>query len=229
MALFHLLNCVALCFLPHVVYYHATPLAEFSVLRSVIHGAVIQLFTSFGKVVVLACLLPGTESAKHDLWKDGAQVLVSLIDIVGLFFALTSKWAHRSTSNEHKFQAVGLGWAFTDSLVRRAAPMWLGGFSPEFTLDHIMNALQSNIVLIQSLSFAAIGTLVFNKRSKPASAVPFLKISLGVHAVTPMLLSLVGANMGISGFPSLGLELACSVLFALSSWKLYQWCLVKQA
>lgn len=41
--------------------------------------------------------------------QDGAQVLVALIDMAGLWFALVSKFAHRNTSNAHKFQAVGVG------------------------------------------------------------------------------------------------------------------------
>lgn len=228
MSLFHFLNCVALCFLPHVVYYHATDMAEYDVLRSVVHGFVCQLGTSFAKVVVLAFLLPGTETTNQEWAKDGAQVLVALIDMAGLWFALVSKFAHRNTSNAHKFQAVGVGWAFADSVLKRAAPLWLGGFSPEFTFEHVQAALKSNVVLIQSLSFAAVGSLIWNKKSKPLNVVPMLKASLVLHAVAPIAMSLAEQHAHIPGFPALGMEFGVSVICALTSWKLYSWCTQKQ-
>lgn len=228
MSLFHFLNCVALCFLPHVVYYNATELAEYDVWRSVVHGFVSQLGTSFAKMVMLAFLLPGTEVTKQEWAKDVAQILVAQIDMAGLWFALVSKSPHRNTSNAHRFQAVGLGWAFADSVLKRAAPLWLGGFSPEFSLEHVQAALRSNIVLIQSLSFAAVGSLIWNKKSKPQNLVPLLKASLFLHAVAPMALSLTEQYAHIPGFPALGMELGVSIVCALASWKLYSWCTSKQ-
>lgn len=115
---------------------------------------------------MLACLLPGTELTKHDIWQarrsfdpkswffqDLAQVLVTLIDVLGLYLALTKKWIQKSISNEHRFQAVALGWAFGDSLLKRFLPMWLTGFSPEFQVENLIEAIRSNIFLVKPLSF----------------------------------------------------------------------------
>ncbi|CAD7702691.1 unnamed protein product [Ostreobium quekettii] len=228
MALFHFVNCVALCFLPHAVYYHATDMAEYDVLGSVMHGFACQLGTAFAKMVVLAFLLPGADAIHQDWAKDSAQMLVALMDVIGIWFALVSKFAHRNTSNAHKFQSVGVGWAFADSLLKRAAPLYLGAISPEFTYDHIQSAIRSNIVLIQSLSFAAVGTLLWNKKSKPQSLVPLLKLSLAVHALVPMAMSLAEQHLHIEGFIALGTELAISAACALTSWKLYSTCTSKR-
>ena len=98
-----------------------------------------------GAVVFILALLP------RDDWlvgQDVAQVIVGLTDLLGLYLALTQKWTHKSISNEHRFQAVGLGWSFGDSLLRRLMPMWVTGFTPEFSIDNVIEAIRSNIVMV---------------------------------------------------------------------------------
>ncbi|KAG8043238.1 hypothetical protein GUJ93_ZPchr0111g33296 [Zizania palustris] len=57
-------------------------------------------------------------------------------DVAGLYFALT-QLTHRNISQNHKFQAVGLGWAFADSVLHRLAPLWIGARGLEFTWEYI--------------------------------------------------------------------------------------------
>ena len=98
-----------------------------------------------GAYVFILALLPRDRRLVD---QDVAQVIVGLTDLLGLYLALTQKWTHKSISNEHRFQAVGLGWAFGDSLLRRLMPMWVTGLTPEFSIDNIIEAIRSNIVMV---------------------------------------------------------------------------------
>ncbi|KAF3456042.1 hypothetical protein FNV43_RR00685 [Rhamnella rubrinervis] len=75
--------------------------------------------------------------------KELLKALIGFIDVAGLYFALT-QLTHRNISQNHKFQAVGLGWAFTDSVLHRLAPLWVGARGLKFTWDYILQGLESN-------------------------------------------------------------------------------------
>ncbi|KAI3823342.1 hypothetical protein L1987_04777 [Smallanthus sonchifolius] len=73
--------------------------------------------------------------------------MIGFIDGAGLYFALT-QLTHRNISQNHKFQAVGLGWAFADSVLHRLAPLWMGARGLEFTWDYILQGFEANANLV---------------------------------------------------------------------------------
>lgn len=105
------------------------------------------------------------------------KALIGFIDVAGLYFALT-QLTHRNISQNHKFQAVGLGelfhwnilfmdtyiqpngniffmlagWAFADSVLHRLAPLWVGARGLEFTWDYILQGLEANANLVRLFS-----------------------------------------------------------------------------
>ncbi|KAL2504160.1 hypothetical protein Adt_19781 [Abeliophyllum distichum] len=159
MTVFHFFNCAILTFGPHAVYYSATPLSEYDTLGTSIKAAVVYLITALVKLVCLATFLNVSETDSFNPYQELLKALIGFIDVAGLYFALT-QLTHRNISQCHKFQAVGLGWAFADSVLHRLAPLWVGARGLEFTWDYIFQGLEANANLVLSLSLAALG--IFN-------------------------------------------------------------------
>uniref|UniRef100_A0A0D9ZDM0 BOS complex subunit TMEM147 n=1 Tax=Oryza glumipatula TaxID=40148 RepID=A0A0D9ZDM0_9ORYZ len=166
MTVFHFLNCAALTFGPHVVYYSATPLSEYDTIGTCVKAAVVYLGTALVKLVCLATLLKVPENDSFDPYQELMKIFIGFIDVAGLYFALT-QLTHRNISQNHKFQAVGLGWAFADSVLHRLAPLWIGARGLEFTWEYIFQGLEANANLVMTLSLAALGSLMWLRKNKP--------------------------------------------------------------
>ncbi|KAJ6940024.1 hypothetical protein NC651_006240, partial [Populus alba x Populus x berolinensis] len=108
MTLFHFFNCAILTFGPHAVYYSATPLSEYDTLGTSVKAALVYLGTALVKLVCLATFLKVSENDSFDPYQELLKALIGFIDVAGLYFALT-QLTHRNISQNHKFQAVGLG------------------------------------------------------------------------------------------------------------------------
>ncbi|KAK6131160.1 hypothetical protein DH2020_035100 [Rehmannia glutinosa] len=117
--------------------------SEYDTLGTSIKAAVVYLITALVKLVCLATFLKVSESDSFDPYQELLKALIGFIDVAGLYFALT-QLAHRNISQNHKFQAVGLGWAFADSVLHRLAPLWMGARGLEFTWDYILQGLEAN-------------------------------------------------------------------------------------
>lgn len=228
MGLLHAINCVALCLAPHLIYFQATPLAEYDVLKSAITGFSCQCATTFIKAVLLATFLPAAQSSSIIGIRDLIYLAVSLVDVVGLWYSL-ARCQHRNTSNAHKAQAVGLGWAFGDSVLKRLFPVLHGAFKPDFNLSFFFTAVQSNIVLAQSISFATVGVLTWNKKSRAAWALPLLRVDLLLHALVPTIISLAQEKHVLGMAKLILLDVVATAVLAVSSWQLYLGTSLKQA
>ncbi|KAI9100101.1 hypothetical protein K1719_024319 [Acacia pycnantha] len=77
----------------------------------------------------------------------GTSIKVAVAYLVTAIVKLT----HRNISQNHKFQAVGLGWAFADSVLHRLAPLWVGARGLEFTWDYILQGLEANANILGNL------------------------------------------------------------------------------
>ncbi|KAL2520994.1 hypothetical protein Fot_24917 [Forsythia ovata] len=209
MTIFHFFNCAILTFGPHAVYYSATPLSEYDTLGTSIKAAVVYLITSLVKVLfVSATFLNVSESDRFDPYQELLKALIGFIDVAGLYFALT-QLTHRNISQNHKFQAVGLGWAFADSVLHRlAAPM----------------GLEANANLVLSISLAALGSLMWLRKNKPKTLIPIIYVCAGIVATMPSITSYL--RLGLEWhFPKVvGFELFTSLVMAFISWQLYSAC-----
>lgn len=223
MGLLHALSCLALTLAPHVIYYFSTELAEHDARKSCMYGAISSCICTVIKAVLLATFLPGTSATSaYGLYlRDTVFILVSLVDVVCLWAALT-KWTHRNISNAHKLQAVGLGWGFADSLLRRAPLLLAAVWRNEQTWEFVQYGVQSNIQLIRAISFAAVGTLIWAKKGRINVPMPVLRLALLAHVLLPAAISILEHHHVLNGFRALAVELAITVPFALTSWKLYQ-------
>ncbi|KAK6131156.1 hypothetical protein DH2020_035101 [Rehmannia glutinosa] len=151
------------------------------------------------------------------------KALIGFIDVAGLYFALT-QLAHRNISQNHKFQAVGLGWAFADSVLHRLAPLWMGARGLEFTWDYILQGLEANSNLVLSISLASLGSLMWLRKNKPKALIPIIYACAGILATMPSITSYLRQGLGWHFPKVVGVELFTSLVMALVSWQLYVTC-----
>ncbi|KAL3351585.1 hypothetical protein AABB24_019921, partial [Solanum stoloniferum] len=225
MTVFHFFNCAILTFGPHAVYYSATPLSEYDTLWTSIKAAVVYLFTALVKLVCLATFLnvSESESDNFDPYQELLKALFGFIEVAGLYFALT-QLTHRNISQNHKFQAVGLGWAFADSVLHRLVPLWFGARGLEFTWDYILQGLEANANLVFSISLAALGSLMWLRKNKPKTLIPIIYACAGIVATMPTIISYLRRGLGWHLPKVVGFELFSSLLIAFISWQLFVAC-----
>ncbi|KAM1875131.1 hypothetical protein EV1_042268 [Malus domestica] len=223
MTVFHFFNCAILTFGPHAVYYSATPLSEYDTLGTSVKAALVYLGTALVKLVCLATFLNVSDSESFDPYQELLKALIGFIDVAGLYFALT-QLTHRNISQNHKFQAVGLGWAFADSVLHRLAPLWLGARGLEFTWDYILQGLEANANLVLSISLAAFGSLIWLRKNKPKTLVPLIYICAGLVATMPSITSYLTRGWGWHFLDVVMFELGTSLVMALISWWLVAEC-----
>ncbi|KAL5683934.1 hypothetical protein ACJX0J_010319, partial [Zea mays] len=147
--------------------------SEYDTIGTSIKAAAVYLGTALVKLVCLATLLKVPENDSFDPYQELMKVFIGFIDVAGLYFALT-QLTHRNISQNHKFQAVGLGWAFADSVLHRLAPLWIGARGLEFTWEYIFQGLEANANLVMTLSLAALGSLMWLRKNKPRTLVPII-------------------------------------------------------
>ncbi|XP_073006035.1 uncharacterized protein [Typha latifolia] len=203
MTVFHFFNCAILTFGPHVVYYSATPLSEYDTIGTSIKAALVYLGTA--------------------LIKELLKVLIGFIDVAGIYFVLT-QLTHRNISQNHKFQAVGLGWAFADSVLHRLAPLWVGARGLEFTWDYIFQGIEANANLVINLSLAALGSLMWLRKNKPKTLIPIIYACAVLLATMPSITSYLRRSLEWQTPKVVGFELFSSLVMAFISWQLFSAC-----
>lgn len=223
MTLFHFFNCAILTFGPHAVYYSATPLSEYDTLGTSVKAAVVYLATALVKLVCLATFLQVSETEVFDPYQEALKAMIGFIDVAGLYFAL-AQLTHRNISQNHKFQAVGLGWAFADSVLHRLAPLWVGARGLEFTWDYVLQGLEANANLVFTISLAALGSLMWLRKNKPKTVIPIIYTCAVIIATMPSITSYLKRVMGWD-FPKIvGFELGTSLVMAFFSSQLFIFC-----
>ncbi|KAL5705012.1 hypothetical protein ACHQM5_023364 [Ranunculus cassubicifolius] len=223
MTVFHFFNCALLTFGPHAIYYSATPLSEYDTLSTCIKTAVVYLGTALVKLVCLATFLKVTETDTFDPYQELLKALIGFIDVAGLYYALT-QLTHRNISQSHKFQAVGLGWAFADSVLHRLAPLWVGARGLEFTWEYALQGLEANANLVFTVSLASLGSLMWLRKNKPKALIPFIYACAGILATMPSITSYLRRILDWDFPKVVGFELLASVVMAILSAQLFLAC-----
>jgi len=220
MTLFHLVNCAALTFGPHAVYYYATPLCEYRVGPTMFKGVVTYFMTFFVKLICLAAFISSSESAAFNPAQEILQACIGTLDIVGLYYALSQS---SGPALSDKLQAVGLGWAVGDSVLNRLAPL-MGARTMEFSWGYLQQGVHANANLIYSISFAAIVSLLFMRKNTHSSLMPALYLTMIMHAAYPSFLSSMRQILHLSAGSALLADVGMSMGAAALSWRLYSAC-----
>ncbi|KAK8956938.1 hypothetical protein KSP39_PZI000193 [Platanthera zijinensis] len=151
------------------------------------------------------------------------KTLIGFIDVAGIYFALT-QLTHRNISQTHKFQAVGLGWAFADSVLYRLAPLWMGARGLEFTWEYVFQGLEANANLVLNLSLSALVSLMWLRKNKPKSVIPIIYASAVILASMTSIVSYLRKVLGWEPAKVAGFELISSLVMAFISCQLYYAC-----
>lgn len=223
MTVFHFFNCAILTFGPHAVYYSATPLSEYDTVGTSVKAALVYLGTALIKLVCLATFLKVPENDSFDPYQEFLKALIGFLDVAGVYFALT-QLTHRNISQNHKFQAVGLGWAFADSVLHRLVPLWVGARGLEYTWEYIFQGLEANANLVLNLSLAALVSLMWLRKSKPGGLVPIIYACAGVLGTVPSITSYLRRGLGWQPSKVVGFQLTFSLAMALVTLWLFSAC-----
>ncbi|KAH9692727.1 transmembrane protein 147 [Citrus sinensis] len=214
--------------------------SEYDTLGTSVKAALVYLGTALVKLVCLATFLKVSENDNFDPYQELLKALIGFIDVAGLYFALT-QLTHRNISQNHKFQAVGLGgkrfffnlfvtacelscWAFADSVLHRLAPLWVGARGLEFTWDYLLQGLEANANLVLSISLAALGSLMWLRKNKPKTLIPIIYACAGIVATMPSITSYLRRGLGWQFPKVVGFELFTSLVMAFISWQLFSAC-----
>jgi len=184
---------------------------------------VANVAVSYWQLVCLATLLKVPENDSFDPYQELMKVFIGFIDVAGLYFALT-QLTHRNISQNHKFQAVGLGWAFADSVLHRLAPLWIGTRGLEFTWEYIFQGIEANANLVMTLSLAALGSLMWLRKNKPRTLVPIIYACALLLATMPSITSYLRRSLEWQTPKVVGFELFSSLVMAFISWQLFSAC-----
>ncbi|CAI5516145.1 unnamed protein product [Closterium sp. Naga37s-1] len=192
MTYFHFFNCAALSFAPHLIFYKATPLSEYGTWTASLKAALVFFAAMLLKMILWASLLPEFDhdpalaAPSHlDARQEALRAVIGAgVDLAGMRYALVHV-SHRNMAFEHKFQAVGLGWALAESVSKRLVPLWVGAGGMEFKWDFLLDALSSNIELVSTVTLAALASLLWLRRSKPPALVPLIYIVASLLAALP--------------------------------------------
>ncbi|KMZ61998.1 Transmembrane protein [Zostera marina] len=223
MTVFHFFNCAILTFGPHAVYYSATPLSEYDTIGTSVKAFIVYFGTTLFKLFCLATFLNVPENDSVDLYQELLKAIIGFTDIAGIYFVLT-QLTHRNISQNHKFQAVGLGWAFADSALHRLLPLWVGARGLEFTWEHILQGLEANANLVLNLSLASLGSLMWIRKNKPRTLIPIIYLCAGILATMPSITSYLRRGLGWHLTKVIGFELCSSLTMAFISWQLFSVC-----
>lgn len=210
------------------MYYKATPLAEYGTFYASLRAAIVYVFTMLIKLILWATLLRVSdegldEVVPFDAYQELLKAVIGLVDIGGLYYALTQV-SYRNISYNHKFQAVGLGWSLADALVQKLLPLWVGARGWEFTWDYVLQAIEANATLVLTISLAALGSLMWLRKNKPAALVPFIYTTAGIAASMPFLTSYVRRGLGWDLSKVVGFEISAAGATALVTWRLFVAC-----
>ncbi|CAI5952636.1 unnamed protein product [Closterium sp. NIES-64] len=231
MTYFHFFNCAALSFAPHLIFYKATPLSEYGTWTASLKAALVFFAAMLLKMILWASLLPESDhdpalaAPSHlDARQEALRAVIGAgVDLAGMRYALVHV-SHRNMAFEHKFQAVGLGWALAESVSKRLVPLWVGAGGMEFKWDFLLDALSSNIELVSTVTLAALASLLWLRRSKPPALVPLIYIVASLLAALPFSSSFLEHGLGWQPYEVAGAHLAACIVAAIITWCLFSAC-----
>eukprot|EP01017_Pseudomicrothorax_dubius_P020846 TRINITY_DN2261_c0_g1_i6.p1 TRINITY_DN2261_c0_g1~~TRINITY_DN2261_c0_g1_i6.p1 ORF type:complete len:232 (-),score=41.35 TRINITY_DN2261_c0_g1_i6:142-837(-) len=198
MAYAHLINCMLLCFGPYFVLYRAKNLSDFGGLRVCLYAGLGYFLTTACKMIIMASLLSYSTELQpdFDLQMELNKNTFNLIDIIGIYAILRSKWTALNDSRARLY-SIGLGWAFTEGLCTNFFYLILNANTDEFSWKYISKAFISNTDMLEIICVVALvshASKLINKNENLLS-LKFISILFVViirNVIIPTLLTYLG-------------------------------------
>jgi hypothetical protein len=111
-------------------------------------------------MVLYATIIPfnGLESEKDhsDISQETLKIIVNTIEILLIIYSLRLKNNFNEKETHLKVLAVGIAWAFADSLASNLLYFLMNATGEEFKWEYIQSAIQSNVDLIERIAIVAL-------------------------------------------------------------------------
>lgn len=197
MTLFHFGNCVALAYVPYVLVYKCSGLAEYSAFWKCVQAGGMYLFTQLCKMLILATFFPTTEvsSGSLDVIGEFMKCTVDLADLVGIYFVMS----RIAGKGQLKFMVAGIGWATAELVMTRFLPLWVGARGVEFDWKYIQMSFDSNISLLHHICTAMLVWL-YNRNDLNKSFVPVVMTLLALSCYRPLIVEILIHAVGLGSW-----------------------------
>ncbi|KAK3801187.1 hypothetical protein RRG08_028197 [Elysia crispata] len=218
MTFFHFGNCVALAYVPYVIVYKCSGLAEYSAFWKCVQAGGAYLFTQLCKMLLLATFFPTTEivAGSLDITGEFLKSTVDIIDLIGLHIVM-SKFAGKG---QLKFMIAGMGWATAELVVTRFIPLWMGARGVEFDWKYIQMSFDSNISLIHHISVAMLVWL-YSRSDLQKTSLPIVLTLLGLACYRPLIVEILMQAVGLGSWMLLLAKAGFTSVVALISLQMY--------
>eukprot|EP00003_Mantamonas_plastica_P000053 TRINITY_DN1003_c0_g1_i1.p1 TRINITY_DN1003_c0_g1~~TRINITY_DN1003_c0_g1_i1.p1 ORF type:complete len:229 (+),score=68.89 TRINITY_DN1003_c0_g1_i1:486-1172(+) len=187
----HMINCLALAYGPYYVVYKSSKLPDHEGFWVPFYAMGAYIATQFVKMLIIATFLPAVVAAdSFDIVDELMKATASYIDVAGLYL-LASRFVRAPM--DIKTVGVGLGWAFTESVLVRIAPIWMGARKLEFSWEFVQMAIQSNLSIVFHMAFTTFVVLHSHKNSSVGTQ----RLMMGMMLLYPAipLLMVLGKNL----------------------------------
>lgn len=197
MTLFHFGNCLALAYVPYVLVYKCSGLAEYSAFWKCVQAGGTYLFTQLCKMLVLATFFPTNEisSGGLDVFGELMKCTVDLADLVGIYFVMS----RIAGKGQLKFMVAGLGWATAELVMTRFLPLWVGARGVEFDWKYIQMSFDSNISLVHHICTAMLVWL-YNRNDLNKSFIPVVITLLALSCYRPLIVEILIHAVGLGSW-----------------------------
>ncbi|ESN90656.1 hypothetical protein HELRODRAFT_108721 [Helobdella robusta] len=170
MTFFHFANCVALAYIPYLIIYKSSGLAEYSAFWKCVQASAAYLVTQLCKMMFLATFFPATDhvTGHFDFVGEFLKATVDITDLFGLYLVMSQI----TGKGQLKFMIAGVGWSFAELLTTGFFPLWIGARGVEFDWKYIHMSFMANINMVQHIVTAMLVWLYtrsdLNKAQLPA-------------------------------------------------------------
>jgi len=216
MTMFHLINCLALAYVPTAITYKAASLGEYSAHWKCIQAGAMYFLVQFVKMLILATFFPETEGENSDVVGEVLRCSVDLADLIGLSFIMNQL----TVKGPIKFVSAALGWATAEFAMTRLLPFWTGARGTEFDWIYVRMSLETNILLIQHIATAALVWL-YHRRDLAESYKYVVTALLLISVYRPVICQFVVFMLSLSPWTALIVQLLCTLSIGMMTLPLY--------
>jgi len=214
MTMFHFINCSALTYVPLYIVYLSTSMRDGGRGKCLFYVALACTASQFLQMVLVATFIPHSHPSTFEFTQELMQAVIGSLEILAMGCTYNLPQLRACGGYAEKVVCLGLGWALTESLLKRAAPLWIGAAGNEFDWKYIRIAIEANLSLVTYMAFARLISR-YNARDVDTTTRVSLSALALVHSIVGS--SIMLAPEALSPAVVLGLRAVWVLLLWLSA------------
>lgn len=119
--------------------------------------------------------------------------LIGTLDLVGIYFLVSSKWLMGDQISQ--IFGCAIGWTMGDNLLNRLIPLWFSTRGLQFEMKALQMAVYSNVVMLE---WIAVVIFVFLYSRKKYEQKNYVWTMLAIVSTFPFLLEIVKIVLGLN-------------------------------